>query len=197
MSIEQFPERSLNLLTEIPEGIIETFRISPLIRITLLGLYIALTIPLPFLAKLTNASVSPDVLIGCLGVGSIVLYAALAERVVLDDRGIRVTYPGWVPRFLRQGWSLAWQDVKALKPRTTGQGGMVYYFLSHEGRGYLLPMRVAGFTRLVQTVAAKTGIDTRDIKPLAQPWMYLILLALTILLLLTDSWAIATVLAQS
>jgi hypothetical protein len=197
MSVDRFPEHPPNLTMEIPEGIIETFRISPLIRITLLGLYIALTAPLPFLAKLTNASVSREVLIGCLGVGFIALYAALSERVVLDDRSIQVTYPGWVPRFLRQGWSLAWQDVRALKPRTTGQGGLVYYFVSHEGQGYLLPMRVAGFTRLVQTVAAKTGIDTRDVKPLAQPWMYLILLVLTILLLLTDSWAIATVLTQS
>ena len=197
MPANQLPNQSSSLPREIPEGITDTFRISPLIRITLLGLYIALTSPLPFLAKLTNAPVSPTVLIVCLGVGFIGLYALLSERVVLDDRGIQVTYPGWVPRFLRRGWSLAWQDVKALKPRTTGQGGMVYYFLSHGGQGYLLPMRVAGFARLVQTVAAKTGIDTRDVKPLAQPWMYLILLVLTILLLLTDSWAIATALTRS
>lgn len=197
MPANQLPNQSSSLPREISEGITDTFRISPLIRITLLGLYIALTSPLPFLAKLTNAPVSPKVLIVCLGVGFIGLYAVLSERVVLDDRGIQVTYPGWVPRFLRRGWSLAWQDVKALKPRTTGQGGMVYYFLSHEGQGYLLPMRVVGFARLVQTVAAKTGIDTRDVKPLAQPWMYLILLVLTILLLLTDSWAIATALTRS
>ncbi len=197
MSTDQFVDRSPNLPTEIPEVITDTFRISPLIRITLLGLYIALTAPLPFLAKFTNASVSPEVMIFGLGVGFIGLYAVLSERVLLNDCGIQVTYPGWVPRFLRQGWSLAWQDVKALKPRTTGQGGLVYYFLSHEGRGYLLPMRVVGFARLVQTVEAKTGIDTRDVKPLAQPWMYLILLVLTILLLLTDSWAIATALTHS
>jgi hypothetical protein len=197
MSADQFPDQSLSLAREIPEGITDTFRISPLIRITLLGLYIALTSPLPFLAKLTNAAVSPEVMIVCLGVGFIVLYAALSERVVLDDRGIQITYPVWVPHFVRKGWSLAWQDVKALKPRTTGQGGLVYYFVSHQGQGYLLPMRVVGFARLVQTVAAKTGIDTRDVKPLAQPWMYLILLVLTILLLLTDSWAIATSLNHS
>ena len=33
----------------------DTFRISPLIRITLLGLYLALTLPLPFLAEFANA----------------------------------------------------------------------------------------------------------------------------------------------
>ena len=52
-------------------------------------------------------------------------------------------------------------------------------------------MRVAGFSRLVKQVEAKTGIDTRDVRPLAQPWMYLILLGLTLLLGLVDLWAIA------
>ena len=85
---------------------------------------------------------------------------------------------------------MPWSDVKELKPRTTGQGGLVYYFLSTEGKAFLLPVRVAGFARLVQIVEAKTGIDTKDVRPLAQPWMYFILLGLTLLLLLVDGWAI-------
>ena len=40
----------------------KVFRISPLIRITLLSLYVALTLPLPFLAEVTQASVSPALL---------------------------------------------------------------------------------------------------------------------------------------
>ena len=56
----------------------------------------------------------------------------------------------------------------------------------------MLPVRVVGFARLVRYVQAKTDIDTRDVKPLAQPWMYIILLGLTALLLLVDVWAIAT-----
>jgi len=38
----------------------------------------------------------------------------------------------------------------------------------------------------------QTGIDMTDVRPLAQPWMYLILLALTLLLLLVDAWTITT-----
>jgi hypothetical protein len=75
---------------------------------------------------------------------------------------------------------------------TTGQGGLVYYFLSKTGQAYLLPMRVAGFGRLVALVQAKTGIDTRDVRPLSQPWMYLILLGCTVLLLAIDAWTIWT-----
>jgi hypothetical protein len=173
---------------------VSLFRLSPLIRITLLSLYLALTVPLPFLSQVTAAPIPPTLLWLGISIGFVALYGVLTERVILDDQGIQVTYPGWVPRFFRKGWSLPWSEVKELKPRSTGQGGLVYYFLSQDGKAYLLPMRVAGFARLVQTVTAKTGIDTTDVRPLAQPWMYLILLGFTLLLLLVDGWAIATAL---
>lgn len=181
---------------EISPGEPLTLRISPLIRLTLLSFYVSLTLPLPILAQMTEAPVSPVLLAAGLGLGAIALYGALSERVLLDEDGIRVAYPAWVAVLLRKGWSLPWSQVKALKPRSTGQGGLVYYFLSHEGKAYLLPMRVAGFARLVRYVQAKTGIDTTDVRPLSQPWMYLILLLLTGLLLLIDSWTVWTAIAQ-
>lgn len=170
------------------------FQLSPLIRITLLSLYIALTVPLPFLSQVTAAPVPPALLWVGIGIGLVALYGVLTEQVLVDEQGIQVTYPRWVPRFFRKGWFLPWSEVKELKPRSTGQGGLVYYFLSQDGKAYLLPMRVAGFARLVQIVQAKTNIDTTDVRPLAQPWMYAILLGFTLLLLLVDGWAIATAL---
>ena len=174
------------------------FRISPLIRLTLLSFYTALTIPLPILAIATQAPISPWVFIVGLGLGAIALYAALSEQVVITPTAIQVAYPRWVPSLFRRGWSLNWSSIQALKPRTTGQGGLVYYFVTAErDRAYLLPMRVAGFAELVRQVEAYTTIDTSDVRPLSQPWMYLILLSLTLLLLLVDGWAIATALTGS
>lgn len=173
----------------------DTFRISPLIRITLLSLYIALTTPLPFLAEATDAPVPSSWLWVGIAIGFVILFGALSERVIVNDEEIQVTYPIWVPKFFRKGWQLPWSEVKALKPRTTGQGGLVYYFLSKSGEGYLLPMRVVGFARLVDRVQKQTGIDTTDVKPLSQPWMYLILLGFTVLLLLIDAWTVSTAIA--
>ena len=173
------------------------FYISPLIRLTLMAFYLALTIPLPFLAKASSAPLPPVVVWVGIGLGLLALYGALSERVMVDEEKIQVAYPNWVPRFFRKGWSLPWVDVKDLKMRTTGQGGLVYYFVTQSSeQAYLLPMRVVGFARLVKLVEAHTGIDTKDIRPLAQPWMYLILLGLTLLLLLADGWTIWTVLTQ-
>ncbi len=182
-------------MTQTAEKPTDTFRISPLIRLTLLSLYVALTVPLPVLAETTNAPVSSGWLWGGIAIGFVALFAALSERVIVDAAGIQVTYPVWVPKFFRKGWQLPWSEVKALKPRSTGQGGLVYYFLSQSGEGFLLPMRVVGFARLVNRVQAETGIDTTDVKPLSQPWMYLILLGFTLLLLLIDVWTVSTAIA--
>ena len=167
------------------------FNISPLIRITLLLLYAALTIPLPFLAEATAAPVPSNFLSIGIGIGAIVVYAALSQQVILDEEKIQVTYPSWIPQFFYQRWSLNWTQIAGLKMRTTGQGGLVYYFITVErDRAYLLPMRIAGFAKMVGIVTEKTGIDTTDVRPLAQPWMYLILFVFTIVLLLIDAWTI-------
>ncbi|NJR39925.1 MAG: hypothetical protein HC781_15250 [Leptolyngbyaceae cyanobacterium CSU_1_4] len=166
------------------------FRLSPLIRITLLLFYVSLTVPLPFLAKVTQAAVPPQGLAIGLILGGVALYAALCERVMVNEQGIQVAYPAWVPPRFRKGWSLPWAEVKALKPRSTGQGGIVYYLLSTSDQAYLLPMRIAGFAQFVRQVQAKTGLDTTDVRPLAQPWMYLFLLVLTVFLLAIDTWTL-------
>ena len=70
---------------------------------------------------------------------------------------------------------------------------MVYYFTSPTAdKAYLLPMGVAGFNPMVNIVTEKTGIDTVDIRSLAQPWMYLILFTCTMVLWLLDGWTIWT-----
>ena len=175
--------------------VLQTFRISPLIRITLTLFYIALLLPLPFLAQMTGGA-SPQLMVVGVMVGFMLLQGALSQRVVTDDQQIQVGYPWWVPSLLVTSWTLPWQNVVALKARSTGQGGLVYYFMDESQQGYLLPMRVAGFNRLVEIVQSQTNVDTQDVRPLAQPWMYFILLGVTALLLLVDVWAIWTATTQ-
>ena len=179
----------MSSLPQLPQKL----SISPLIRLTLLLLYIALVIPLPFLATTTAAPISPNLLWLGSGIGLVLIYAALSEQVILDEEKIQVVYPRWSGWIFRRQWQLAWSEIQDLKMRTTGQGGLVYYFTTKSAnQAYLLPMRVAGFTKLVEIVQAKTEIDTTDIRPLSQPWMYLILLGCSLLLLLVDTWTIAT-----
>ncbi len=184
--------QSPDLQSDSPQQFNQRFNISVIVRLTLLSLYVALTLPLPFLAELTKSSIPSNWLWTGISLGFVGLFGVLSEQVIVDEVGITVTYPQWVKWLLRKGWSLSWTDITALKPRVTGQGGIVYYFVNREGAAYLFPRRMAGFARLVAYVNSKTAIDTRDVRPLSQPWMYLILLLLTILLLLIDLWTITT-----
>lgn len=170
----------------------QRFRISPLIRITLLLLYVALTLPLPALADVTQAPVPSEILFGGILMGGVFVFGGLSEQVEVDAEGIAVRYPRWIGWLFRRQWHLNWEEITALKPRTTGQSGLVYYFTSDGEQAFLLPMRIAGFAELLRHVEANTQIDTRDVKPLAQPWMYIILLAFSLLLLMVDGWTVWT-----
>lgn len=172
------------------------FRISPLNRIPLFTLYIALTVPLPILARVTSSGISPQLLWVAVALGVVILWGSLSEKVTLDQEQIAVNYPSWVFWAKHRQWSLPWSEIQALKPRTTGQGGLVYYFLAKSGDAYLLPMRIAGFSQLVHQVQEKTEIDTSNVKPLAQPWMYALLFGFSLLLLAVDAWTISTALQQ-
>ena len=110
------------------------FRLSPLITITLLSLYTALTIPLPFLSEVTKAPVPPAALWAAIVVGAVGLYGVLSERVILSEEGIEVTYPNWFPRFFRKGWFLPWTEVKALKPRISRSRRFSLLFFESFGR---------------------------------------------------------------
>lgn len=190
-SIPPSPEASPTQAAKTSGQDRQRFNLSPLIRITLLTLYGSLLVPLPFLSNVTDAPVSPVMLWIGICVGAVLLYGSLTERVLVDSQQIQVAYASWVPALWRKGWSLQWTDITALKPRSTGQGGIVYYFLNQDAdRAYLLPMRVAGFARLLDYIQARTTINMNDVKPLAQPWMYIILLGCALFLWLIDAWVI-------
>lgn len=180
-------------VTALPER--ATYYLSPLIRWTILGLYLGLTAPLPILSQVTDAPTSPVWLGLAIASGGVILFGVLSERVIVTEQDMQVTYPAWVPKCLRSGWSLPWSQVKELKARSTGQGGLVYYLVTENAYAYLIPMRIAGFKQLMQIVQQRTHIDTSAVRPLAQPWMYSILLAFTLVLLAADAWVVWTGLA--
>lgn len=174
-------------------GEFQVFRVSPLIWVTLLSLYLALTLPLPFLTHLQGYDALMPFLIAGMALGGLGLLAAVSERVRLDAETIQLEYPVWVPRFWRRGWSLPWSTIQDLKARSTGQGGLVYYLTTQTGEAFLLPIRVAGFAQMMRRIQAQTHLDTSLVRPLAQPWMYLTLLGFTLVMLLMDAWVLWTV----
>lgn len=172
----------------------QVFRISPLIQIALWSLYGTLTLPLPLIAFQQGHNFSGWVTVFGLIFGAIALFAALSEQVQLDDEAIAIFYPRWVPQWFRHPWTLPWGEIQAIKVRATGQGGRVHYLIRNSQEAYLLPTRIAGYAQMTRTIQSKTGLDLSTAKPLAQVWMYGLLLAVSLMLGLVDAWVVSLML---
>ncbi|MBE9153668.1 hypothetical protein [Cyanobium sp. LEGE 06113] len=168
----------------------QRYPMAPLIRFTLLGLYLALVVPLPALAP---AGVSGAMLVLAVAWGLALVLALTSERVELDGEGIRVGHPRWCSWLLRRGWSLNWTSITALTPVTTSQGGRVYYVRSSDGSAWLLPQRVARFPDFLDRFAKGTGLSVKGIGRISPPWTYQLLAALSALMLAGELiWALAS-----
>jgi len=157
-----------------PTAATAIFPMAPLIRLTLISLYLALVLPLPVLA--------PTELQGwlwaALPLGLSLILALVSERVELSDGGIRVGHPAWCRWLLRRGWQLEWDAITGLTPVATSQGGRVFYVRTKEGSAYLLPQRVQAFEVFLSRFSQHTGLDTSSIGRISPPWTYQLLAAL-------------------
>ncbi|MFY8150328.1 MAG: hypothetical protein ACOVNL_14070 [Prochlorococcaceae cyanobacterium] len=158
---------------------------APSIRFTLLGLYLALVLPLPALA--------PDALqwplVAAVVLGLLLVLAITSERVEIDAQGLRLRHPAWCAWLLRRGWSLEWSQVRGLTPVATSQGGRVFYVRTAAGPSVLLPQRVAGFATFLEAFSRHSGLETSSIGRISPPWTYRLLAALVGLMLLGEASA--------
>jgi len=168
------------------------YPMAPLIRGTLLGLYLALVLPLPVLAPLPQRF---PLLLAVIA-GLLLVLAITSERVELDDQELRVGHPPWCSWLLRRGWQLPWSRITALTPVSTSQGGRVYYVRSGGteddggGAAWLLPQRVARFDDFLDRFSMSTGLDTDGIGRISPPWTYQLLALLSALLLIGEGLAL-------
>jgi hypothetical protein len=160
----------------------ERFGLSPLIRFTLLSLYVALVLPLPVMA---SHELRP-LMVGASILGLVLVVGLLSEQVETDAAGIRVSYPSWIRWLLRRSWSMQWDDIRALVPVGTSQGGTVYYLKAVDCRHQLLPQRIERFDLFLDVLNERSAISTKGIGRLTPPWTYQVLALLAALMVLGE-----------
>ena len=158
------------------------YPMAPLIRFTLISLYLALVLPLPVLAP---AELVPWLMLA-LVLGLVLVLALTSEQVRLDAAGISVAHPAWCSWLLRRGWSLRFEQIAGLTPVGTSQGGRVFYVRQQGGGAYLLPQRIARFEIFVQRFGAAASLDMAGVGRLTPPWTYQLLAVLCALMLLGE-----------
>lgn len=172
-----------------------TYGMAPLIRGTLVLLYLALVLPLPALASLP---LQPW-LLAALPLGLLLVLAISSERVELDEAGLRLGHPAWCRWLLRRGWQLSWEQITGITPVATSQGGRVFYLRTSAANGagtsVLLPQRLEQFDDFLARFGRHTGLATGSIGRISPAWTYQLLAVLSALMVLAElaaGWALAT-----
>ena len=175
------PNRPEQPAGQAPKGEPGAYGMAPLIRGTLVGLYLALVVPLPVLASGGLRAL----LAIAVPLGLLLVLAITSETVTVAPQGLALGHPRWCGWWLRRGWSLDWNQITGLTAVATSQGGRVYYLRSPMG-SYLLPQRLSRFSEFLAQLQHYSGLETRSIGRISPPWTYQLLAGLTALMLLGE-----------
>ena len=164
---------------------IEKFKTLLFVKSSLISLYLALTIPIPFIAidKLKIPSVSIFVL------GLYLIINITSDYVETCQN--KISYKtSFISKALgKKNWEIYWKDIKSIKSQPTSQGSKVYYFNTYKGDNFLVPQRVENFERFLTIVSQNTGINTKKISYISPLWTYKLLTFLSALMVIGEIYA--------
>ena len=164
---------------------IEKFKTLFFVKSSLISLYLALTIPLPFIS--IEKLKIPSTIIFVLG---LYLIINITSDYVETCRN-KISYKtSFISKILgRKNWEISWKDIKLIKSLPTSQGSKVYYFNTNKGENFLIPQRVENFKKLLVIVSKNTGIDINDISHLSPFWTYKLLTFISVLMVIWELFA--------
>ena len=164
---------------------IEKFKTLFFVRSSLISLYLALTIPIPFISidKLKIPSIFTFLL------GLYLIINITSDYVETCNN--KISYKsGFISKFFgKKNWEIFWKDIKLIKSLPTSQGSKVYYFNTFQGDNFLLPQRLENFEKFLLIVCENTGKSTDEITYLSPLWTYKLLTLLSILMIIGEIFA--------
>ena len=164
---------------------IEKFKTLFFVKSSLISLYLALTIPLPFIS--TEKLKIPSIVIFAFGLYLIINITS----DYVETCSKKISYKSsFISKFLgKKNWEISWKDIKLIKSFPTSQGSKVYYFNTYKGDSFLVPQRVENFEKFVLIISKNTGISIDEISYLSPLWTYKILTLISVLMIVSELFA--------
>ena len=163
----------------------EKFKTLFFVKSSLISLYLALTIPIPFISidKLKIFSIFTFVF------GLYLIINITSDYV--ETCNYKISYKtSFISKILgRKDWEIFWKDIKLIKTLPTSQGSKVYYFNTNKGDNLLIPQRVENFEKFLLIVSKNTGININDISYISPLWTYKLLTLLSVLMIIGEIFA--------
>ena len=164
---------------------IEKFKTLFFVKSSLITLYLALTIPIPFISidKLKILSITAFVL------GLYLIINITSDYVETCNN--KISYKtSFISRTSgRKNWEIFWKDIKLIESLPTSQGSKVFYFNTKKGDNFLIPQRVENFEKFLLIVSKNTGIATNELSYISPLWTYKLLTFLSVLMITGELFA--------
>ena len=164
---------------------IEKFKTLFFVKSSLITLYLALTIPIPFISvdKLRITSITAFVL------GLYLIINITSDYVETSNK--KMSYKtSFISKVLgRKNWEVFWKDIKLIKSLPTSQGSKVYYFNTKKDENFLVPQRIENYEKFLSIVSRNTGIAINQMTYISPLWTYKLLTLLSVSMIIGEIFA--------
>ena len=164
---------------------IEKFKTLLPVKSSLISLYLALTIPIPFIS--IESLKIPSTILFILGLYLIINITSDYVETCKDKISYKTSL---ISRFLgKKNWEIFWKDILLIRSLPTSQGSNVYYFNTKKGDNYLIPQRLENFEKFKSTILKNSKLNVDKISYLSPLWTYKLLTFLSILMIIGELFA--------
>ena len=164
---------------------IEKFNTLLPVKSSLISLYLALTIPIPFIS--IESLKIPSTITFILGLYSIISFTSDYVETCEDKISYKTSL---ISKFFgKNNWEIFWKDILLIRSLPTSQGSKVYYFITKKGDNYLIPQRLENFQKFKLTILKKGKLNVDKISYLSPLWTYKLLTFLSSLMIIGELFA--------
>ena len=164
---------------------IEKFKTLFFVKSSLISLYLALTIPIPFVS--IDSLKIPSIITFFLGLYLIINITNDYVETCNDKISYKTSF---ISKALgKKNWQISWKDIKLIKSLPTSQGSKVYYFNTYQGDNFLVPQRVENFEKFLLIVSRNTGINVDELSYISPLWTYKLLTLLSVFMIVGELFA--------
>jgi len=161
---------------------IKKFKTLFFVKSSLISLYLALTIPLPFISIEELKIISIAVFI----FGFFLIINITSDYV--ETSKDKISYKTTLVSNLigKKNWEVYWKDVKTIKSSPTSQGSKVYYFITDKNQKVLVPQRIENLKEFWSVIVQETGIDSEVLNYISPIWTYKLLTFLSVIMVIGE-----------
>ena len=152
------------------------------VKSSLIFLYLALTLPIPFISG-DNLKIFSIILFVF---GLFLIIDFTSDFVQIYDEKIVYKTSFFSRIFGKKNWEILWEDINLIKSFPTSQGSKVHYFVTKKNQNYLVPQRLDNFEVFLLMVSKKTGLNLDEINHISPLWTYKLLTFLSIFMIIGE-----------